>query len=133
MDLPVIKEIRLLKNKDFVSTAITTGFKHEDLERRIFNRMIAENILYGYNDKEVAGQSVSSVFVSSGYTSEEMIDVLFNNHQNVSELQEFLKNVMFWGVDDDCINCGCETEVVEYDYTSQGKLVNINKCTNCML
>lgn len=130
MSKPVIKEIRILHNDAYSATAKATGLAYDVIERRIFNRMIAENILYGYDDKEAAGKSVSDIFIGNGYTVEEMINILFNDCRNVSEVPEFLNGVMFWGVDNDCPNCGCEVKVVDYDYTDDGQPTEITKCTN---
>lgn len=130
MSKPVVTEIRLLQNDAYGATAKATGLAYDIIERRIFNRMIAENILYGYDDKEAAGKSVSDIFIENGYTVEQMINILFNDCRNVSEVPEFLNGVTFWGVDNDCPNCGCETELVDNDYTEGGEPIDITKCTN---
>ena len=128
METPTIK---ILQNNSFHALSIQTGIAYRTLEKRIFNRMIAENILDGYNTTEVAGQSVYDVFKSCGLQFYEMTDILFKDYKGVKQLTEILKEVYFWGINGECPDCGCEVRTEDTDFNEKGQPINLKECVNC--
>ena len=123
--------IKILQNDAYHALSIQTGIAYRTLEKRIFNRMIAEGILEGYNTTDVAGKSVYDVFKSCGLEFYEMTDMLFKDYKGVKQLTEILKEIYFWGINGECPDCGCEVKVVDTDWNDKGKLINLKECVNC--
>ena len=123
--------IKILQNNSFHALSIQTGIAYRTLEKRIFNRMIAENILGGYNETEVAGKSIYDVFKSCGLKDYEMIFILFDSQKKTKELTEILKEVYFWGIDGDCPDCGLKVEFTDTDWNEEGQLIDLKECANC--
>ena len=128
MEIPTIK---ILQNNSFHALSIQTGIAYRTLEKRIFNRMIAENILGGYNETEVAGQSVYDVFKSCGLNKYQMTYTLFENIKDTITLTEILKEVYFWGINGECPDCGCEVRVEDTDWNELAQPINLKECVNC--
>jgi hypothetical protein len=127
--------IKILQNNSFHALSIHTGIVYRTLEKRIFNRMIAEGIIEGYNTTDIAGKSVYDVFESCGIWDVRMIDILFeeynHNDRSVDVLVETLKEVYFWGIDGDCPDCGLKVEFTDTDWNEQGQLIDLKECANC--
>ena len=124
--------IKILQNDAYHALSIQTGIAYRTLEKRIFNRMIAEGILEGYNTTDVAGKSVYDVFKSCGLGSIEMLKTLFEERYNEPwKIPEILKEIYFWGINGGCPDCGCEVKVVDTDWNELGKLINLKECVNC--
>ena len=123
--------IKILQNNSFHALSIQTGIAYRTLEKRIFNRMIAENILGGYNETEVAGKSIYDVFKSCGLKDYEMIFILFDSQKKTKELTEILKEVYFWGINGECPDCGCEVRVEDTDWNELAQPINLKECVNC--
>ena len=128
MEIPTIK---ILQNNSFHALSIHTGIAYRTLEKRIFNRMIAEGIIEGYNTTDVAGKSIVSVFESCGLHDYELSGILFNDYRNLKQLTEILKEVYFWGIDGDCPDCGLKVEFTETDWNEEGQLIDLKECANC--
>jgi hypothetical protein len=128
MERPTIK---ILQNNSFHALSIHTGIVYRTLEKRIFNRMIAEGIIEGYNTTDVAGKSVYDVFKSCGLEDYEMVSILFDNNRKVIGFTEILKEVYFWGIDGDCPDCGLKVEFTDTDWNEQGQLIDLKECANC--
>jgi Zn ribbon nucleic-acid-binding protein len=123
--------IKILQNNSFHALSIHTGIVYRTLEKRIFNRMIAEGIIEGYNTTDVAGKSVCDVFQSCGIGGVDMAMLLFEDSKYLFNLITILQEVYFWGIDGDCPDCGLKVEFTDTDWNEQGKLIDLKECANC--
>jgi hypothetical protein len=128
MEIPTIK---ILQNNSFHALSIHTGIAYRTLEKRIFNRMIAEGIIEGYNTTDVAGKSVYDVFQSCGIRGVDMAMLLFEDSKYLFNLIKILQEVYFWGIDGDCPDCGLKVEFTETDWNEHGQLIDLKECANC--
>jgi Zn ribbon nucleic-acid-binding protein len=123
--------IKILQNNSFHALSIHTGIVYRTLEKRIFNRMIAEGIIEGYNTTDIAGKSVYDVFQSCGLNKYQIAYTLFEKIKGTITLTEILKEVYFWGIDGDCPDCGLKVEFTDTDWNEQGQLIDLKECANC--
>jgi hypothetical protein len=128
MEIPTIK---ILQNNSFHALSIHTGIVYRTLEKRIFNRMIDEGIIEGYNTTDIAGKSVYDVFESCGIVDCDIQYILLDNIKGYVKLNEILKEVYFWGIDGDCPDCGLKVEFTETDWNEEGQLIDLKECGNC--
>jgi hypothetical protein len=104
-----------LSKKDKVELA------HHIIERSIKAKVISD-------DREYCGANLFEIFFENGYNL--IATTLFCLGKCDLSLMDKFRNLVVWGIHDDCPNCGCEMEFTDGEDHGRYKW-HERKCLNC--
>lgn len=122
------KKIQIKNDDVFHVLSIATGKTYQVLENLIFTSLMNEGVMDG--DVQDAGLNLMFVAEQSGYSIEDIMEIVFPDLLGNTEVSEMLMAVTFWGLEENgCPDCGCEVETTEDG--SDGVTWLEFECTNC--
>jgi hypothetical protein len=97
-----------------------------ELAHHIIEQAIQAKVIT--NDKEYCGANLFEIFFDYGYNL--IAATLFCLGKCDPFLMDKFRNLVIWGIYDDCPDCGWETDFITGD-CYKGHLWEERKCTNC--
>ncbi len=122
-------EITLLKNDAFRVLLEVTGMTTMELEKRIFDTMVKEELIE-LDDFDLVNKSVWEIFNEIDCNTIWVKGLLFNDIETNENIFELLKSIYFFGdgTNHPCEECGCE--MIEERDGCNGKYWSEWECEN---
>lgn len=105
-------ETNIKQNDSFRVLSTATGINGHDLEERIVNKLITEQLIeQHYFDY---GKTIQEILDLNGWEMKDFVESIFPENNN-KEIPELLKSIYIWGDGNEhpCPECGCEMDPIE--------------------